>query len=762
MADPIEAFVDALSGAGLTAPETVTADGKLHRFSTNGKRDDDSGWYVLHDGKLPAGAFGDWRSGLSEKWCAKSESSLTQAERTELKRKVRDARKARDAERKRVQAAAADEARAIWGPATPATEHGYLERKGIQAHGLRLHSDGRLVVPMRDDHGTLHSLQFIDDAGTKLFLAGGRVRGCYFALGPTLGQEPDGGESIASKGGMADEGSAELYVAEGFATAATIAEATGAGVAVSFNAGNLSPVAAALSRKHKLVIAADNDLRNDGSPNVGVEKAIEAAKVASARLVVPELDGAKCDFNDVHAAKGLDEVRRQLEHVYSPPKHTATAQPLAELASSIAPELASNKDILASFRRDVRLRGLVGEIATAQLLYLAFTSRLLDKPVSVGIKGHSSSGKSHTVDRVLEFFPDEAVVKFTSMSERALVYREDGYQHRTLVIYEVTGMKEGREDDMTSYFVRTLLSEGRIEYDVTIRGEDGKYTTQQIVKEGPTNLVFTTTKTRVHGENETRVLSLNTDDGTAQTKAVLAALADEAENTVDLSAWRQFQAWLQQAEHRVTIPYAPSLAEQVPPLAVRLRRDFTAVLALIRSHAILHQETRERDDKGRIVATIADYEAVRELVAPVVSEGIGATVGEAVRETVKAVADLENTEGSTVMDIARRLKLDKSNASRRVRHAADGGYVRNLEDKRGRPGRWVIGEPLPDTVEVLPDPLKLRNTATERNAETRATPSGCAVAQLHEGIYTQDETMSAPISPESAPHPRNSVEWEEI
>ena len=138
---------------------------------------------------------------------------------------------------------------------------------------------------------------------------------------------------------------------------------------------------------------------------------------------------------------------------------------------------------MAAYQRDVVLRGLVGESATAQLLYLAITSRLLSKPVSVGVKGHSSSGKSHTVDRVLEFFPDKAVIKFTGMSERALVYRQDDYRHRTLVIYEVTGLQEAKEDNLTAYFVRSLLSEGRLEYDVTVRGEGGQYTTQRITKE---------------------------------------------------------------------------------------------------------------------------------------------------------------------------------------------------------------------------------------------------------------------------------------
>ena len=66
-------------------------------------------------------------------------------------------------------------------------------------------------------------------------------------------------------------------------------------------------------------------------------------------------------------------------------------------------------------------------------------------------------------------------------------------------------------------------------------------------------------------------------------------------------------------------------------------------------------------------------------------------------------------DGVMARDIADKLSVDKSNVSRRLRMAADGGYVRNLEDKRGKPGRWVIGDPLPETVELLPDLAQQRN-----------------------------------------------------
>jgi hypothetical protein len=183
------------------------------------------------------------------------------------------------------------------------------------------------------------------------------------------------------------------------------------------------------------------------------------------------------------------------------------------------------------------------------------------------------------------------------------------------------------------------------------------------------------------------------------------ALARPGADALDPAPWIALQRWLEHAEHRVVIPYAGELAERIPPVAVRLRRDFGQLLALIRAHAILHQGTRERDADGRIIATLEDYALVRELVVDVIAEGLEATVAPIVRDTVKAVETLlaEGRSEATVLDIARQLGLDKSAASRRVAAAVQLGFLRNLEDRRGRPARLCLGDPLPQERPVLPD-----------------------------------------------------------
>ncbi len=271
-------FKAAMDAACLPTKEGLISNGKLHRFHVEGdKPGSKNGWYILFGDGLPAGAFGCWKRGVSETWCAKSDRELTQAQREQNRRRMIEAQKAREAEETERRWAAKDKALLLWKAAQPASDnHPYLVKKGVKCHGLRLHK-GLLVIPMRDSAGNLHSLQFIDDAGNKRFLSGGRKKGCYFVLGSPVDS---------------------LCIAEGYATAATIHESTGFPVAMAFDAGNLLAVAVALRAKFpciEITLCADNDENTPDNP--GLTKAREAAAAIGALLAVPPIAG---DFNDLY------------------------------------------------------------------------------------------------------------------------------------------------------------------------------------------------------------------------------------------------------------------------------------------------------------------------------------------------------------------------------------------------------------------------------------------------------------------------------
>ena len=386
-----------------------------------------------------------------------------------------------------------------------------------------------------------------------------------------------------------------------------------------------------------------------------------------------------------------------------------------------AGELVDQPDILATFADVVQRLGLAGEEQHAQLLYLALTSRLLDRPVSLCVKGPSSSGKSFLVDTVLRAFPDDSYHALSAMSERALVYSQEPLSHRFLVIFEAAGLGS----DFASYLLRSLLSEGRLRYE-TVESTAQGLRPRSIEREGPTGLIVTTTKTALHPENETRLFSITVRDDRQQTRSVLRAAALEASGQTpeppDLKPWHALQRWLSSGERRAVIPYARWLAENISDAAVRMRRDFTALLHLIQAHAILHQAHRERDAQGRIVATAADYAGVHRLVADIVSEGVQATVSRSIRETVDAVAGLILQTGWPVSrsQVARALRIDPSATSRRLHRAARLGYL--VRQRQGLVVRWSLGEPLPRDTSVLPTPEVL--SAAISNGEIEApTPA---------------------------------------
>lgn len=364
--------------------------------------------------------------------------------------------------------------------------------------------------------------------------------------------------------------------------------------------------------------------------------------------------------------------------------------------------LASEERILERFAGEVRRIGLVGEERAAKLLYLALTSRLLERPVSVVVKAPSAAGKSYLVDTVLKFFPGAAFYTVTGMSEKALAYSDEPLRHRVLVIFEAAGLAG---EGFAPYLLRSLLSEGQLRYETVETSKNGKPKATMLEREGPTGVVLTTTRVRLDPELETRLISIPVTDSAAQTKAVMLALADDRaqEGLVD-PEWLHLQTAIEDGECGVAIPFARDLAEAIPPAATRLRRDFGAILGLIRAHALLHRATRDKDSAGCTVASIEDYAVVRELVADLVSEGVGRTVSPETRETVHAVERLtpDHEDGVRQTALAAELGLDKGTVSRRVRKALDGGYLRNLEEHRGKPTRLRAGDPLPEEQVILP------------------------------------------------------------
>jgi DNA-binding transcriptional ArsR family regulator len=333
--------------------------------------------------------------------------------------------------------------------------------------------------------------------------------------------------------------------------------------------------------------------------------------------------------------------------------------------------------------------GVAGEDENIRLLYLAMTSRIVDHPISITLKGESSSGKSHTVEKVCQLFPPSAYVHMSGMSRQALVYREESYGHRTVIVFEHPG------GEAADYNIRTLQSEGQIIFETVIKDpKTGQLRTERIEKEGPTNFIFTTTAPELQPENETRHWSLLTDDSPRLTSAAKLESAKRYQNQrrsseKDCAVWRQVQNELK--PFCVYIPYAPWLAEHTPDRPVRMRRDFNKLLALIEVVALLHQHQRETVE-GMLMAGLADYFMAHELIGQVFQAsliGINKKV-EALASEVQRICEKKRQSGEqdpTVKpkEIATALDTSSSSVSRWLRPAAEAGLIEVVsETAKGR------------------------------------------------------------------------------
>lgn len=258
-------FKDAIANLGIEPPTHIVFDGKVHRFGRK-----KACWYIGYEGEICAGAFGDWRESSSTTWRQNIGRDLTTAEEMAHAARIREVKAESDRVRKLQSDAAKETAATIWEGASEASdEHPYLQAKQVKSHGLKVSGDGRLIVPIIDDSGEISSLQFIGADGGKKYQASGDIEGGFYVI----------------------HGSGDMYyLAEGYATAATIHEQTGCTCYVGFTAGQLPAVAQRIKDK-PLTIIADND-----ESGTGERYARRAAELVGARVVMPPELGM--DAND--------------------------------------------------------------------------------------------------------------------------------------------------------------------------------------------------------------------------------------------------------------------------------------------------------------------------------------------------------------------------------------------------------------------------------------------------------------------------------
>lgn len=427
----------------------------------------------------------------------------------------------------------------------------------------------------------------------------------------------------------------------------------------------------------------------------------------------------------------------------------------------------TREDLTQDLRHDPRLldriaeaitaRGYAGDVTPPLLLYVAGTSRLLERPLNVVVVGESSVGKNATVEAALDLLPPEAVHRPGAASERALIYDDADLRHRHVFFEEADSIPD---NGPAASAIRSLITDNILRYSVVEKNAStNRYETRRIEKKGPTGLLTTATRS-LRYQMGTRVLEIQLTDDPGQTRAVMRAKARAVSGSpeipkVDLSRFLALQEWLlHDGERRVVVPFAEELPDLIPATAVRMRRDFPQLLTTIQAVALLYQCQRERTPEGAVIASLEDYAQARRLLAPVFDAVAAEGLTPAIRQTAEAIRPGQDV---SISDLAQRLNLAKSTVSWRVKRAIRGGWLENAERRRGHEARVRRANPLPNPTTCLPTVDQVRdavscqcssgpdrssedsNSTQQKSHEITRESGGCSSVRANSRNVAQDE-----------------------
>lgn len=340
-----------------------------------------------------------------------------------------------------------------------------------------------------------------------------------------------------------------------------------------------------------------------------------------------------------------------------------------------------------------------GENELLCALYLAISSRKLDDPVSLIVRGPSGSGKSFVIDRVCELVPPDDLLVATHLSPKALYYGEQSVAHKVLNGKERSRMT-GPETEERTAAIRQLLSDKRI-INRTVREGQGVI---QVV-EGPVAYVESTTRgtSDIFDEDLTRCLLLETSDDPEHRRRVLTTIGGRFAPDTDLSGVREklvaqhrvIQGHLLQA-HPVRIPFHERLADGFPVTAPSAPRLFERLLFTVATSAHLHQFQRQRDTGGGLLATMDDYRVARSIVNRSLLDSLTRNLNRSERTIMEIIRRLGPISRSDLAKAASTLEIGRTHAYERLDGLLDRGIIVEVHPARGsRPGVVAVFQ-LPD------------------------------------------------------------------
>ena len=365
-----------------------------------------------------------------------------------------------------------------------------------------------------------------------------------------------------------------------------------------------------------------------------------------------------------------------------------------------AKKLLESEHLFNKFLHTMESLGLEGEKRNALVLFVVETSRVLNRPLNLFVKGHSSAGKNWLITRTLRLLPKSALAEITSLSDQAVSYSGSTFRHRVVYLQERNEIA-GAIDPL-----RLLISEGEVVRFVP-GFKNGKRVVTKHVARGPIAAISTSTK-NLKIDDETRHISIWIDESPRQTRDILRSYVEDRKrlSREDIEAWRRLHRLLaEKVGIIISIPsWFAELAEEVFVDNLRVRRYFPAFVEACRAMCLIRSFLPHRQNNCKLEIDFADFAITTLIFDQVFVESLH-LVGPA-EETRKVVETIAEKTGKPVRakDLARELNISMDKAYAKLRYASTAGAVRSA----GKPEKSNRKKYLPaPAVRFVPNPETL-------------------------------------------------------
>ena len=349
--------------------------------------------------------------------------------------------------------------------------------------------------------------------------------------------------------------------------------------------------------------------------------------------------------------------------------------------------------------------GLVGEGKNALVVFVVAVSRLLSRPLNLFVKGQSSSGKNHTVRKVLRLIPEKCVCEVTNSSEMAWNYMGRRLQHKVVFFQEESVAFGGKQHP-----ARLLISENRLERLVTVR-HGAHFTTKKQVTEGPVACISTTTRDQLQVDDETRHVSIWADESPEQTARIVRAQLAGATPLTDeeIRIWHAAQDLLAE---RSTVPIRlPSwfdlVASKVWTGDVRIRRYFPSFIEACRTICLIRsfRDHKEKTDSLRV--SFRDYAIATLIFEDAFSRSLNSVDEKSIelRECISRISSKNAGQAFSAQKIATELGIPLHEAYERIRWAVRQKLIRRANPPQK--GNRKLYLPTVAGIQFLPNPEQI-------------------------------------------------------